>query len=233
MKEWVEEYLLDHQSSWSETTLKSERSRLRSLEKYLHMDPAAIYKALVLAGRKPYSIKTIFIRLCSLEAWAVANKKQQETPFKAFMDKHRNKFKYSYSKEEVGLTFQEALLKISSLEEPYRTMALGMLQTGVRISEVYKIKNGKVRGKGGKPRPVYGKLESTAPRSTFSRKLKAVGLKPHDLRKLCATRLAENGASPADLCKAFGWSSINTAYHYLQSKSDEQLEALMKKSTKE
>lgn len=51
--------------------------------------------------------------------------------------------------------------------------------------------------------------------STFLRELKKVGLKPHDLRKLCATELKRQGMSDIDLMKAMGWESITTAKAYL------------------
>ena len=149
------------------------------------------------------------------------------------MEKAANKFKYAYQKEDVGLTFEEARQRIMTLEDPYRSMALGMLQTGVRISEAYNVRDGKVKGKGGKRRTVFGTIEKTAPKATFWRHLRRIGLKPHSLRKLCATHLASKGATAADLCKVFGWTNIHTAYVYLQAKDDERLSSFIEDATKE
>ncbi len=208
--------------------MRSERARLSALGDTLNEAPEAVYGALKAAGKKPYSIKTMFIRLCALEKWI-----GKDEVFRRFMDKHQNRFKHAYQREELEITYDEALHKINSeLAGDHRAMALSLLRTGVRLSESYKVRDGKVEGKGGKIRKVYGKIEAVVPRSSFARKLKAVSLKPHTLRKLCATKLAEKGATAADLCKVFGWSSITTSYQYLQGREDSRLEAFVEESTK-
>lgn len=222
MKELIDAYIEDHETAWSPTTLRSERARLRSAAPYLDRGPDALYRALYQAKKKPYTIKTTFVRVCALETWA-----KNGTQYRDFMKKHGNRFKHAYVKEEVKISYTEAAKRAESLSSPYKEMALAMLRTGLRLSEMYVAKDGMVKGKGGKSRKVYGTIKETAPKSTFARKLKAVGLKPHTLRKLCATRLAEKGASPADLCKVFGWSAIGTAYQYLMPREDDKLAALM------
>lgn len=222
MKDLILPYLEDHESAWAVSTMKSETARLRSVEGLLHLQPGEFHKALEERGFKPYTIKTIFIRICALEKWA-----GQATLFKAYMEKHGRRFKHLYIKKEIAVTYEEAYRRIEGLEDPYRQHALGLLCTGARLSESYTVNAGEVIGKGGKARKIYGTIKETAAKSTLARKLKAVGLKPHMLRKLCASRLAEKGATPADLCKVFGWSSITTAYQYLQPKDDAKLAALM------
>jgi integrase len=217
----IEAYLEDHKTAWAESTIRSERHRLVSVSTYLDQGPEAVYKWAA-ENFKPYSVKTLFIRICRLEAWAGG------TVYRTWYAKHKNRFKYAYRKEEVNYTFEEVQRRLSLLAEPYRTQAVEMLATGLRISEVPKVKDGIVEGKGAKLRPVFGTISMSVPRSTFWAKLRAVGLKPHTLRKVCATRLAEMGATPADLCKVFGWSSIDTAYQYLQPKDDDRLRSLMK-----
>ncbi len=221
MREHIEAYLEFHKTAWAQSTLKSEQARLRRL--FNHMEtPEALHTYLVEQGKAPYTIKTTFVRVCDMERWASLPRKFQE-----YMDRHGNRFKHVYSKEKVEVTYEEAIKRINQLEGRYRIMALGLLSTGARLSEAYTASGGVVVGKGGKTRKLYGKIEETAPRSTFWRKLKAVGLKPHTLRKLCATRLAENGATPADLCEVLGWTDIKTSYQYLQPREDSRLEALM------
>lgn len=233
MKHLIEKYLEERAGAWSETTIRSETSRFKKLAQVMHLSPAEAYKELLLDGRKPYTIKTDFMRICDLEAWALEAGHIKATPFRNYYKRAASRFKYAYQKEELGITYEEAKRRIQDLEEPVRVMAMNMLETGVRISEAYKVKNGKVIGKGGKPRTVFGTIEKTVPQSTFARKLKAVGLKPHSLRKLWATRLVEKGVTPQDLCKAAGWSSINTALSYLQARDDERLESFVKKAVKE
>lgn len=227
MKKLVDSYIEDHETAWAPSTLKSECSRLRAVSEYLDGKPEDLYQYLVHMHQKPYTIKTTFIRVCAMEKWA-----KNGTKFQDFMSKHSNRFKHAYTKEEIDVTYAEALDRIRSLPEDVRSAAEGLLRTGLRTSEQSRVHDGIVTGKGGKTRRVYGKIGATVPRSTLWKHLRSVGLKPHTLRKLCATRLAEMGATPADLCKIFGWSSIGTAYQYLQAKEDERLESLMEESQK-
>jgi integrase len=226
MKNLIKPYLEDHETAWAPTTLKSEKSRLNKLAPHLNLSPKDLHQLLKEQGKAPYTIKTIFIRLADMEKWG-----KLEPKFQAYIEKHQNRFKHAYQKTEVRLSFEEASERLGALPEPYRSMGMGLLKSGLRISEAYKVEDGKVEGKGGKVRKVFGDIIKTSvPRSTFSRKLKAVGLTPHTLRKLCATRLADKGATAADLCKVFGWTDIKTAYQYLQGKDDERLQALMETS---
>lgn len=228
MREHIEAYLKDHETAWAESTIKSESSRLRRLSNVLDNSPQDLFAILSKQGKKAYTIKTTFIRLVDLERWA-----KLEPRYANYMEKHERRFRHLYEKEEIEITFEEAKRRIMELEGKSRQHALGLLQCGVRLTESYNVTDGRVVGKGGKVRKVYGTIKETEAKSTFARKLKAVGLKPHTLRKLCATRLAEKGATPADLCKIFGWSSIETAYQYLQSKEDSKLAALMEQSKEE
>lgn len=221
MNEYVQAYIKDHETAWAPSTLKSELARLRRLN--LSLTPAEQYEQLMAQGKKPYTIKTTFIRICALESWAKLEPKYQD-----WTDKHDRRFKHSYDKEEVRTTYEDAERIIMGIEGRARDHALGLLRSGVRLSESYDIDDGRVVGKGGKPRKVYGTIKETVPKATLARKLKAVGLKPHTLRKLCATRLAERGATAADLCKVFGWSSIETAYQYLMPREDKKLEEMLR-----
>lgn len=219
MRQYIEAYLKDHETAWAPSTLKSEAARLRSCPTDL-TDPEALYVAL--QSKAPYTIKTTFIRVVNLERWA-----RVEPRFARWMEKHGRRFKHIYAKEEIKITYEEAVRRIEGLKGRARFHAIGLLRSGVRLDESYRVYDGKVTGKGGKVRKVYGTIKETEAKSTFARKLKAVGLKPHTLRKLCATRLAEKGATPADLCSIFGWSSIETAYAYLMPKEESKLAALV------
>ena len=222
MQDQVEAYIQDHQTAWSPTTLKSEVARLRRLGPLLNGTPKAMYDALLAQNKGAYTIKTTFIRVCSLEAWV-----GEATQFRDWFKKHRNRFKHVYQKEEVGISYEEALSLISRLPPREAAIAKSLLATGLRCSEVNKVRDGQVVGKGGKVRKVFGQAQGGVPRSTLARKLRQVGLKAHTLRKLCATRLVDRGASPQDLCKIMGWSSLQTAYQYLIPHDDERLLQLM------
>ena len=221
MRQFIESYLEHKESSWALSTYRSEKSRLNAQAASLHLSPKELHKRLTEQGMKPYSIKTLFIRLSDLEKFA-----KLPASFAAYLESHKNRFKHVYQAEELTITYEQAQALIGQLAQPYRSMAEGMLQTGVRISEAYGVEDGRVVGKGGKPRKVFGIIKETAPKSTFALKLKEIGLKPHTLRKLCATRLADKGASAADLCKVFGWSDIRVAHKYLQAKADAKLQEL-------
>lgn len=228
MKHLIEPYLEDHKTAWAETTLKSETSRLRSVADRLHLGPAKLYD-IVKLEMKPYAIKTLFIRIGAMERWA-----KLEPVYQTWIKKHANRFKHAYEKKAVGVTYEEAIGRIGTLASSHSagTHALGIITSGARLDESYHVHGGTVTGKGGKARRVYGKLDVTVPKTTLWRKLRAIGLKPHDLRKLCAQNLAEKGAAIQDLCQIFGWSDPKTAMIYLQGRNEERLQALMEASVK-
>ncbi len=222
MKHLIEPYLKYHETAWAKSTMKTARSILKKCEDCLE-SPEGLFDKLRERQIRAYTLKATFTRICHLEKWA-----QREPIFKAFTNRHRATFKHAYVKKEVGISYEEALAAITQLDSPAREHAYSLLNTGLRISESYDVgADQMVRGKGGKVRKVYGRVEYTIPKTTLWRKLRDVGLKPHDLRKLFATRLVERGASAADLCKVMGWSSIATAYQYLQSRDEGRLESLV------
>jgi integrase len=59
--------------------------------------------------------------------------------------------------------------------------------------------------------------------------LKKIGLKPHSLRKLLATKLSRNSdIKNQDILAIMGWSSLETANKYLQPLNEQQLKQKMK-----
>lgn len=227
MRELVDAYIKSHELAWARSTLRSERSRLESLLARSPANPKDLYEKLSSEGLKPYAIKTAFIRMAQFEKWA-----KLELGYQEFLDTHRRLFKHAYERKTVKLTYEEALARIKSLASvECREAALTLLSCGLRISELYTIKDGQVIGKGGKPRRIYGSIflggHGLPAATTLRRALKGVGLSPHDLRKLSATRAASRGASAADLCEIYGWSNITTAFNYLQSGKDTRLSGLL------
>jgi len=225
----MKEYLDYHKNAWAETTMKAEEARLH---KYLHLSeasPSAAYNELS-KQLKPYTIKTLFIRLSHFTQWKI-DQGLEEGPnqYKDFLKMYANKFKHVYDRKPVKIDYQAALRAIKSIaDHATRDHAEFLLKSGLRISESYKVKDGYVTGKGGKTRKVF----VTPPTILVSQKvlreaLSSKGLKPHDLRKLCATNLARNGADAPTLCKVMGWSSITTAYRYLQPIDDKRIEEML------
>lgn len=226
MRSQIQSYLEAHETAWSSTTWKSERSRLNAVADVIDQGPEALMNSI--KAKKPYTIKTTFIRVCRFEAWI-----GQSTSYRDYMRKHANRFKHAYQKKELGITFDEASRKIEGLEGTAKSLANFLLRSGLRISEVDSRESDRVVGKGGKVRKYFAEAPSTAcSKYELRRALRECGLKPHDLRKLFATKLADSGATAADLCKALGWSDIKTAMVYLQAKDDTRLEQFIHEATK-
>lgn len=232
MRSTINNYLNYYSTAWSPTTLKSEASRLRSVE-FFNKPPDQLYDECVKLGMKPYSIKTLFVRISHFENWA---KKHQQNytlmGYASFVKRHANKFKYVYKREDVALTYDEAADKIKLIKNPEAKRLAGvLLRTGLRISELWSVDGKDVVGKGGKSRPIFESFEKPKiSKETLYRELKKVNLKPHTLRKLLATKVARNGARPEDLCRIFGWSNIQTAFIYLQPSQDNQLKTLLQEA---
>ena len=214
--ETIHNYISSKALAWSPTTQRSELARLRKALPSLKSSPLETYNALK-DSYKPYSLKTLFIRLSEFSQFVDGD----TAGYKAFMRSHANLFKNAYSRKQVSVTYEEALVLIEeALTGPEQQAAKLMLSTGLRIHEALKYDgSGSVVGKGAKLRPVFSALTITSETSYFRiyRKLAKVGLKPHDLRKLAATRLAASGElNEADLMEVMGWSNITTASNYLQ-----------------
>jgi len=215
--EQVEQYITSKALAWSPATRRSELARLRkALPSVSSTSPLETYNALK-DKLAPYSLKTLFIRLGQLAQHVDGD----AAGYKRFMRDHALLFKNAYTRRNVDVTYEAALALIDeALTGPEQQAAKLMLSTGLRIHEALKYDGtGSVVGKGSKLRPVFSSERVSAPTSYFRiyRKLAKVGLKPHDLRKLAATRLAASGElTEADLMEVMGWSNITTASSYLQ-----------------
>jgi hypothetical protein len=231
----IEEYLADFQLAWAPSTLKTERARLNALRAFLDLEPKEAYLKLS-AKLRPYTLKVTFGRLANFEGWAIEKGYLQgPNKFRAFYKSHANLFKHAYRREVVGITFDEAreLILKELTDSQVRAKALDLLKTGMRFTEsLTEDKNNEIVGKGAKVRKVYrdGPAASwEASYQTFRRKLAEIGLKPHTLRKLCASKLGAEGAKEMDLLEIMGWESIQTASRYLQAKRESELRSILKK----
>jgi len=227
MQSLYEEYLDAKRLAWSESTLKSERRRLSRYFYVLEEGPAALWDATKTLA--PYSRKTLFIRVSAFYDWAVTTNQLTENPYKQWMAEHARLFKYVYNQKTPTLSFREAEEAVLTI--PCKASCLKALQLlggGLRWNESFNIDDGSCTGKGGKVRKVFADPISYPFSYTHFRKhLAAVGMKPHDLRKIRATDLARSGLREVDLCKVFGWSNLNTAKAYIAPINDQKLKELM------
>jgi integrase len=234
-----DEYILSKRMAWARTSLKNERARLNAHAWRVEQEPAQAYEELV-KKMKPYSIKTTFVRLGEFYQWMIENDKipPAKNKWKMFLDSHANLFKHAYQSERITINFNEAKMRILTIEDMgCRYASLQLLEGGLRYCELRTYNGESVIGKGSKPRDVYlrEELRNFRYKDSYTKlykRLKAVGLKPHTLRKLCATELSNQiGVSDIDICEIFGWESIETSKKYRQPKRKELLRDLLSKAT--
>lgn len=220
----IEKYLESKQYAWSPTTIKTVRAKLNAVQHLLKQAPEQAYEEM--KGKYgAYTIKQYLIIMDGYRQWETKGK---DTRFKSFLKQNARLFRSAYDKKKVALSYSEAARRINTIQDDtVRRSCHFLLRSGVRISEASKCSD-TVVGKGNKVRKVFVEApDSFASVSQIRRALGRLGLKPHDLRKLCATRLVNKGAAPQDLCEIMGWSSIETAYRYLQPSKDSKLKELM------
>lgn len=225
LEKMIDAYIASKSGSWSKSTLNSEKYRLRGVQVSQLTDGAALYEYLSKErGLKPYPLRTMFIRVGDFVEFLMSagHLPRGENKVKEFFKTNAQLFKHAYSKKEVAMTFEEAAKKLNAMEdENLRSKALQLLYTGMRYTESLSLLNGSVEGKGGWHREVP--MAATTPTkydqsySTLYRALKKIGLSAHMLRKLCATKLVELGATEADLMKIMGWRNSQMASLYVQA----------------
>jgi site-specific recombinase XerD len=237
-KEIIDQYLESKRHKWSMSTVKSERARLMTLLPALEagLSPnECIDRYLKKNGSgSTYAAKTMVIRVGSLHEW-MAQQGLRTGPnlFKDFL-KDNYKFKNAYKKEKLGVDYDTAKKCIEKMPAgSYRDWAEYLLCTGLRPVETTSISRSgddiEVTGKQGKSRTVF-KIPPTSqapPYRNLYNALRRVGLKPKDLRKLFATRLVDKGLAIKDVMEVMGWSSMQTADSYLQSKKKDVLKGLI------
>lgn len=231
MTDLVKEYISSKKMAWARTTQRNELARLLKHGHRVLESPELVYPELT-KTMKPYSIKTTLSRLSLFFDWLVDNDKipAAKNPWKAFLNTNALLFKYAYQIERLTVTFDEAKALIGTMPDyAHRMASLQLLEGGLRYCELRTFDGKQVIGKGSKPRMVFLRPELALFRYTGSYsalyiRLVAVGLKPHTLRKLCATEFSRNPkVKDQDTCKVFGWSSIETSLKYRQPHQDKQL----------
>lgn len=231
MKTLIQKYLEDKKLAWSPNTLKSEEHRLNAVSDKLDGEANTLWDATQHLGA--YSRLTTWSRVCDFWDWALSEG-HVSVPgnYRKFRKKNAKQFKVEnvYVRKTPDISFEEAQARIQTLPQDIREKASQLLSGGLRYSESFTLKDGRVVGKGGKLRSAFV-AEAGFKRCyrTFLRALHSVGLTPHMLRKICASRLAREGLGEADLCKAMGWSSFNTARSYLAPLQDEAIGEVFKR----
>jgi hypothetical protein len=225
----IASYIESKRDAWSPSTIKTAHSKLRALEhsEVLALNPKDAYTELVAQGMKPYTIKTAFILMHGYEVYRSGDSKWQ-----VFTKTHARLFKNAYQKEQLNVTFEQAMHLIEGATFTtigMKQTALLMLTAGLRSMEALAYDgSGKVVGKGGKVRSVFTQItkrsEGNSYRQLYS-ELRGLGLKPHMLRKLAATRLAEQGFTLQDIMTVMGWTNMQTAASYLQPSAKAILQA--------
>jgi integrase len=229
-KDIKEAYLKTKENAWSYASHKSEASRLAAIPEELLADPQALYEHFTRAGYKPYTIKTLFVRASQLHEFAYPNKPNK---VKRYMQEHARLFKAVYSPKRPAMSFATAVERVKAeLSPELRAQALALLASGLRISEANAVKDGVVFGKGNKARAVHNAPQVKIEQHKLRRALKPLGLTPHMLRKLAATRAVELGARESELLTLFGWSSMQTASYYLTASGVDNISKKLLESTK-
>ncbi len=231
-------YIASKSNAWAPSTIKSEHARLRTALDLINQGPEQLY-AVGSQMYAPYTLKTLFIRAGELYAHTQPT---SSNLYKEFLNDNARLFKNAYEPEVLDVTYEQAKERLTQISLPnVKALGLFMLHTGLRADEVLRYDNqGTIIGKGGKMRriiPQSGVGYPTNHGVTYSvlhKALATVGLKPHTLRKLYATKLVEGGIREADLMSIMGWASIQTSTLYIQPKRDavlkQQLEAIFGQS---
>lgn len=236
IKQLIDAYIESKSVGWSLSSQRTEASRLYNtidmLEQY-GLNPFKIYNELQKTMRA-YTIKTIFIRISSLIDFGLKYEllDGRLNQFREFMSTIApNNFKTVnvYKKKHLSTNFDEAYNNILNItNDIVKDTLIYLLKTGLRISELYKIKNDNgeyfVKGKGGKIRQILFEPPKTiASLYQIRLELSKLNLTPHDLRRLCATHLINNKLNVNEVQQVFGWSSIATANNYIQQVNNNEL----------
>jgi integrase len=226
----IKQYLESKKLAWANSTQRSERYRLLSLASVLTGEPHVLWSHLEAVGMAPYTRVTAWTRVTEFWQWMLdEGKVQGRNEYQKFRKTNARLFKNTYNRQPARYSFKQAVSRISRIRQDIlRTAAEKLLTNGLRISEIRNLRDGQVTGKGNKSRKYFGQVIGVSvPEHQLREALGRVGLKPHDLRKICASELVKRGASPFELREIMGWSSVETAMSYVKLE-DKRLEQLVK-----
>lgn len=230
-------YLNDKKLAWAKTTLRGTKMTLRPLLPILDGDPHKLWDYL-LEKQKPYSRVTTWLRVCCFWDFYLASlgggieNVKNQNPYRKFRTKNSRLFKNKYVKKipRMGIAFARKLIERELASHPAMCKkALELLLSGMRWSESFTLKEGRVIGKGELVREVIvPNVEGPKYHGGylhFYRTLKAAtGFKPHDLRKIHLNECVKKGANAFDLKEIAGWKNITTAMSYIETDPKRRME---------
>jgi len=220
LQELKDAYISSKRNAWAPSTLASEQARLEVLPS-INVSPGVLWASL--SHLRPYSRTTTWTRLVDFFDYLNILGVLKTNSLRAWRKENARQFKHVYERRLPTISFDEARARISNIsDERVRTKALQLLQSGLRLREYDCSGSGRVVGKGGKPRNTvtFDQEKVWVSDYTFRHELRKIGLRPHDLRKLAATKLYQSGFKEADLCAFMGWSSFNTASSYIKAQDN-------------
>lgn len=237
---YLKKYFTVNQNRWCDSTTKTHKSVFNTMQSIIvdPRDSAHCYEVL----SKQYTrngVLRAWILLVDyysfLQELGVASAVNH---FALYRKRNRRAFKPDMErKNKTDLSFDDAhkLILNGDMPDEVRAVLLNMLSTGMRIHEACRYSGERsITGKGSKHRTLFPCIPKTPVTPEVSNQLvlryaKKAGLpNTHILRKLYATRAVNKGLGPQDLCEIMGWSSIKTAYNYLQPKQEERILEMLK-----
>lgn len=227
----IEAYIKDHENVWSNTTIRSERARLRSMESLINMSNPTTHQLWnALQDRGSYTRLTSWVRLIYYFSWVGKTALAQE--MSEFKRRNKQLFRNVYERKTPKISFASAVQLIDKIEDcKVRASAHNLLYAGLRAGELSSTDSlGRVVGKGGKVREVELHPDYILSPVAYKRlytALKGVGLKPHDLRKIRATDLVRKNVDLQTVCQYMGWSNVNVMQSYVAALSKEELKKFL------
>lgn len=232
--EQIAKYVEEQKNALSPSTARSTRYTLQGVAAQLDGNPETLWSYLT-KNQGAYTRVTTWTRVSKFWDWLQEGKGDgQRNPYSDWRKRNARSFRHTYVRRPAQITFSDAKARLKRLSDPAaRKKALELLFSGMRLTESGTYENGVVVGKGGKRREVLSMPHVEGPAfdksdMTFRRRLHAVGLKPHDLRKILANHLHKKGGlTEFDLCETFGWEDIDTARSYISAvKRDKRKEKI-------
>lgn len=215
------EYIEENKNAWTPATQRSTRYALQGCAAHLDGKPETLWNYLK-AHQAAYTRVTTWTRVVKFWGW-LKGENGSRNPYSEFRERNAQLFKHTYIRRPSSIAFRDAKARCERIEDrTARKKALELLYTGMRLTESSTYKDGLVVGKGGKVREILsmphieGESFSKS-EHTFRRRLRQVGLKPHELRKVMANKCHKAGMTEFDLCQTFGWESLETAKSYISA----------------
>jgi site-specific recombinase XerC len=164
--DFIGDYLEAHENLWAYSTWKSTKARLTKLGTTIDLEPEKMYHDLEsVHNLAPYTIKTTLSVVSSYFDWLAEKGHFAGNPLLGFKKKlnRMGKQRNAYKRRVIGRSFSEVSLEIEKKisNKAIRDHALFLLNSGLRISETYKVdKDNYVVGKGNKRRKVFAPVPS-------------------------------------------------------------------------